>query len=267
MKFTKMHGIGNDYIYLFDNTSLDFSEFSRTYSNVHTGIGSDGVIHITPATGTADFSMDMYNADGSQGKMCGNGIRCVGKYLYDHHITTKTTLNINTASGIRQIVLHLNEENKVERVTVDMGAVLALEEKRIELDGLSLVGTFVSVGNPHFVIECNNPHHIPLELWGKQIEAHTAFAPEGVNVEFYRPTRGGFEFRVWERGSGETQACGTGACACFAAALHHGRIPNQKNIATLLGGKLELWQDGTHIKLCGSATTVYHGELPEPLLL
>lgn len=262
MKFTKMHGIGNDYIYIYQEEQLNLSEFAKHYSTPHVGIGSDGVIHICKASPPSDFKMEMYNADGSRGKMCGNGIRCVGKYLYDKKLTTKTTLTIETDAGLRDLQLQLDERNQVARVTVAMGTAANMEEKHIQVEGLSLTGTYVTIGNPHFVIECGNPSHIPVEIWGKQIEQHPIFAPEGVNVEFYRPTWAGFEFRVWERGSGETQACGTGACACYAVGQSHGRLRQGHNVAKLLGGELELWEEHGEIFLSGTATTVFEGEIP-----
>lgn len=261
MNFTKMHGIGNDYIYIFGETDVDMKVFAEKYSSRHTGIGSDGVIHITLSE-THDFKMTMYNADGSLGAMCGNGIRCLGKYVYDQGLTGKTELSIETSAGSRYLTLHLGENQLVQSVTVDMGEVEEMRELTVDLDGKEITGTYVNVGNPHFVVLCENPNLIPLDNWGKKLEKHPCFAPDGVNVEFVVPQEDGFYFRVWERGSGETQACGTGACACYAviSKLLHG----EEKILTskLLGGTLKLWSDQGHLFMEGDAVCVYHGEIP-----
>lgn len=259
MKFIKMHGIGNDYIYLFGETTLDLSAFAIKYAPRHTGIGSDGVIHITLSQHD-DFDMTMYNADGSQGAMCGNGIRCVGKYLYDQGLTRKKTLTIGTKAGSRQLTLDVGEDDKVEKVAVDMGMVEEIESLSLDCEGRMFHGTYVNVGNPHFVIPCASPVEIPLELWGRQLEKHPYFAPSGVNVEFVTREKDGFFFRVWERGSGETQACGTGACACYALLSQGEKKPMT---ARLLGGTLDLWMEQGHLFMEGEAVTVYHGEIPE----
>lgn len=261
MKFTKMHGIGNDYIYLFGETTLDLSAFARKYSPRHTGIGSDGVIHITLSQ-DYDFHMTMYNADGSLGSMCGNGIRCVGKYLYDQGLTRKTSLVIGTQAGARHLQLRLGQDGRVKTVVVDMGTIQAREPLSLDCEGRTFHGTYINVGNPHFVIPCVNPMEIPLEIWGKQLQEHPHFTPSGVNVEFVTQEEDGFFFRVWERGSGETQACGTGACACYAFLSQEN---STEMTARLLGGTLKLWKKQEHIMMEGEAVTVYHGELSTPL--
>lgn len=262
MKFTKMHGIGNDYIYLYEEKGVNFPLFAEIFSKHHTGIGSDGVIHILPSK-SCDFAMEMYNADGSMGKMCGNGIRCVGKYLYDNKKTSKTALNIETAAGPRSLKLTVGKEDTVTEVSVNMGKAENIEKYHIQVSDLEFSGTFVSVGNPHFVIECDDIEEIPVEIWGKAIEKHPKFAEEGVNVEFCTRTEDGFRFRVWERGSGETQACGTGACACFAVLKEEGKLKDTITTAYLLGGSLQLWEEQGEIQMRGSATMVFQGEIEE----
>lgn len=260
MKFTKMHGIGNDYIYIFGETTLDFPSFAREYSPRHTGIGSDGVIHILLGQ-HSDFIMHMYNADGSRGTMCGNGIRCVGKYLYDQGLTKKTQLTIETDSGIRTLFLKIGENQLVQRVSVNMGQGTLGKTLCLHALNKDFHGTFVDVGNPHFVVPCEDPMNIPVEEWGRALETHPEFSPHGVNVEFVTPTCDGFTFRVWERGSGETYACGTGACACFASLLEK-KLISSPCTAQLLGGTLDLWMDQGDIFMEGEATTVYHGSIP-----
>lgn len=258
MKFTKMHGTGNDYIYVYNEEGVDFRELAPVLSHRQKGIGSDGIIHIRTEDG---FHMEMYNADGSVGAMCGNGIRCVGKFLYDHGYTDQTSLTIETKAGPRQLQLHLNPDNQVDTVTVNMGKASGQEDLELELNGKTVRGTVLSMGNPHFVIMCHNPQDIALEVLGKALETHPHFAPDGVNVEFYSPTEEGFSMRVWERGSGETLACGTGACACFAVGQRKGILDSGALTAQLLGGELSLWQEGDEIQMRGEAVTVYHGEL------
>ncbi len=260
LHFTKMHGIGNDYIYFYQQEGLDFPALSIQLSQRHKGIGSDGLIHIF-RNSQDSFVMEMYNSDGSRGSMCGNGIRCVGKYLYDQGHTQETSFSILTGAGLRHLTLHLGTDGKVQEVTVAMGQAEGFLTHKLEVAGRDMEGTFVSVGNPHFVVLCPEPGKIPLETWGPLLEKHPVFAPQGVNVEFYSPTEEGFTFRVWERGSGETQACGTGACACFAVGQRLGVLDPGPLTATLLGGTLKLWQEDSQIFLRGEAVEVFQGSV------
>lgn len=268
MKFTKMHGTGNDYIYLYQENIPNFSKLAKILSHRHKGIGSDGLIHLAPTKDqSCDFAMTMYNADGSQGSMCGNGIRCSAAFLYQQGYTNKTSLQILTKAGPRQVRLHPNEQGDIAQVTVAMGKAQGLKASSVTLEGQDFHGHFVSMGNPHFVLLWENLQQLPLEQWGPALERHPAFGEEGVNVEFYSPTAQGFAMRVWERGSGETQSCGTGACACLAVGASQGTLPlDSKVTASLQGGSLSLWQEGDHIFLQGDAVTVYQGEITENFL-
>lgn len=272
MKFTKMHGAGNDYIYVYtpECPIENPAEVSVALSRPHFGIGSDGLILIGKSD-VADFSMHIYNNDGSEAMMCGNGTRCVGKYVYDHQLTDKTTVTLETLSGIKTIQLQLGEDGKVSSATVDMG------EPRTEVPSQFLIansvavrnnlfnvggyeGTFVSMGNPHFVIFVPEVMDVDLPVVGKKLEFDPAF-PERCNIEFVtRRPDGTLRMRVWERGSGITLACGTGACAtAVAAALigHAGRISDIE----MDGGTLHIeWRDDNHIYMTGSAVTVFEGE-------
>lgn len=272
MKFTKMHGAGNDYIYVYtpECPIENPAEVSVALSRPHFGIGSDGLILIGKSD-VADFSMHIYNNDGSEAMMCGNGTRCVGKYVYDHQLTDKTTVTLETLSGIKTIQLQLGEDGKVSSATVDMG------EPRTEVPSQFLIansvavrnnlfnvggyeGTFVSMGNPHFVIFVPEVMDVDLPVVGKKLEFNPAF-PERCNIEFVtRRPDGTLRMRVWERGSGITLACGTGACAtAVAAALigHAGRISDIE----MDGGTLHIeWHDDNHIYMTGPAVTVFEGE-------
>ena len=284
MKFTKMHGCGNDYVYV-DCTKKVISNISETairVSDRHFGIGSDGLILIK-ASDVADFEMDMYNADGSRGKMCGNGIRCVAKYVYDHGLTDKTTITVNTLSGIKTLQLTV-EDGKVSKVRVDMGepelipaqvpvkaSVLGLADDRreaivaepLEIKGGSYDITCVSMGNPHCItfIE-EDVRDFPLEEVGPVFEKHELF-PERVNTEFINVIdKDHLRMRVWERGSGETLACGTGACAVAVASYLNGFTGRSVDIE-LLGGHLEIVYDEktNHVFMTGPATEVFSGEI------
>lgn len=284
MKFTKMHGCGNDYVYV-DCTKEVFPNISETairVSDRHFGIGSDGLILIK-ASDVADFEMDMYNADGSRGKMCGNGIRCVAKYVYDHGLTDKTTITVNTLSGIKTLKLTV-EDGKVSKVRVDMGepelipaqvpvkaSVLGLADDRreaivaepLEIKGRSYDITCVSMGNPHCItfIE-EDVRDFPLEAVGPVFEKHELF-PERVNTEFINVIdKDHLRMRVWERGSGETLACGTGACAVAVASYLNGFTGRSVDIE-LLGGHLEVVYDEktNHVFMTGPATEVFSGEI------
>ncbi len=284
MKFTKMHGCGNDYVYVDCTKEVipNISETAIQVSDRHFGIGSDGLILIK-ASDVADFEMDMYNADGSRGKMCGNGIRCVAKYVYDHGLTDKTTITVNTLSGIKTLKLTV-EDGKVSKVRVDMGepelipaqvpvkaSVLGLADDRreaivaepLEIKGRSYDITCVSMGNPHCItfIE-EDVRDFPLEEVGPVFEKHELF-PERVNTEFINVIdKDHLRMRVWERGSGETLACGTGACAVAVASYLNGFTGRSVDIE-LLGGHLEVVYDEktNHVFMTGPATEVFSGEI------
>lgn len=287
MKFTKMHGIGNDYVYV-DCTKSVIPRISDTavmVSNRHFGIGSDGLILIKKSA-VADFEMDMYNADGSRGKMCGNGIRCVAKYVYDHGLTDKTTVTIDTLSGIKTLQLTVEGE-KVSMVRVDMGEPEWTPEKipcdvsvmnslldktkpiinaSFKMDGQDYGITCVSMGNPHCVTFLQQDvATFPLEKVGPLFEKHPLF-PQQVNTEFVRVLdEEHLQMRVWERGSGETLACGTGACATALAAYRNGYTGNKVDVE-LLGGHLFIEYDeaSNHVFMTGSATEVFEGEILLP---
>ena len=258
MHFTKMHGLGNDYLYVWGEVPQDIAALSRRLSDRHFGAGSDGMIFISPSE-TADFRMRIFNADGSEAKMCGNGIRCVGKYVYDKGYTDKTTLTVETLAGIRTLELQA-ADGRVTGATVDMGRTEAGEDRTIEADGMCVTGTPVSVGNPHFVLLGTDP--ALAETLGPKIERHPAF-PGGVNVEFVQvlaPDR--LRMRVWERGSGITMACGTGACASAAAAVKKGFCPAGAPVTVQLDGgelRITVQTDGT-VRMTGPAEAVYEGE-------
>lgn len=275
MKFTKMHGIGNDYVYV-DCTReeiLNPAMISRFVSDRHKGIGSDGLILIKKSE-TADFKMEMYNADGSQGRMCGNGIRCVAKYVYDNGLTHKTRITVETLSGIKTLMLTV-ENGLVSRVRVNMGEPLLRPEEipvkgegdrlvnaPIEVGGQTYFITCVSMGNPHAVLFTEDVEHLKIEEQGPLFECHQRF-PERVNTEFARVLdRGHIKMRVWERGSGETMACGTGACAVAVAAVLNGYTDRQVTVH-LLGGDLEiLWNEADNcVYMTGPATTVFTGDI------
>lgn len=274
MKFTKMEGLGNDYVYvncLFEQVDNP-SSLAVRISDRHFGIGSDGLILIKPSE-TADFCMDMYNADGSRSEMCGNGIRCVGKYVYDHGLTEKTELSIETLAGIKYLTLSV-KDGTVREVTVDMGAP-ELNPKRIpaasEKDRLVkepvAVGdeiyeaTCVSMGNPHAVVFVDSTEAFPLETVGPMLEMHEMF-PNRVNAEFVQVlNRREANMRVWERGTGETLACGTGACASAVACILNG-LTEEEVTLHLLGGDLKIRWDRAkdRVYMTGPATTVFEGE-------
>ncbi len=275
--FTKMHGCGNDYIYINGAGTVpkDKCAFAKRVSDRHTGIGSDGVIYINPSE-EADFEMEMYNADGSEGKMCGNGIRCVGKYVSDHALTKKTELTIATKSGIKTLQLH-QVNGVTESVTVDMGKpeltagnipVLYEKEQVINapfaVNGTEYHITCVSMGNPHCVLFMDHISELPLTEIGPRFENADIF-PDRVNTEFIQVEgRNLMSMRVWERGSGETFACGTGACAAAVAGVLNG-LTDRKVTVKLLGGNLEIEyreSDGT-VFLTGEAVTVYEGDINE----
>ena len=270
MKFTKMEGIGNDYVYI-GRTKGKISNPTPMVidlSDRHFGIGSDGVIMIE-ASDKADFFMNMYNADGTQSEMCGNGIRCVAKYVYDHKLTDKTSITIDTLAGVKYLDLIVND-GKVTMVTVDMGEPELIADKVpvisdkdkviddiIEVEGKEYRMTCVSVGNPHAVVFVEDVDTFPLEQVGPLFEHHKAF-PHRVNAEFVQIVdRHTVKMRVWERGTGETLACGTGACATTVAAILNGHTDEEITVI-LLGGDLKIrWnRENNRIYMTGPATTV-----------
>ena len=280
MKFTKMQGLGNDYVYVncFEEKIEAPSELAVKISDRHFGVGSDGLIMINPSE-KADFEMEMYNADGSRGEMCGNGIRCVAKYVYDYGLTDKTTITVETLGGIKTLDLTV-EDGKVKLVRVDMGRpelepakipVIAAGEcavnEPILTDGKEFHMTCVSMGNPHAVIFVDRDvRELPLEEIGPKFENHERF-PNRVNTEFVRVlNRHIAEMRVWERGSGETLACGTGACAVAVACALNGLTEDEVTVK-LLGGDLKIkWdREKDTVYMTGPAEVVFDGEWLEEI--
>ncbi len=275
MKFTKMHGIGNDYVYVncLQEKVEDPNAVAKFVSDRHFGIGSDGLILIKPSD-VADFEMDMYNSDGSQGAMCGNGIRCVAKYVYDYGLTDKTQISIDTKSGIKYLDLTV-EDGKVALVKVNMGApdVIAKNipivsdkeqviDEPIEVDGKVYHMTGVSMGNPHAVIYIDDVKGLDIEKIGPKFENHPVF-PDRVNTEFCKVLdEHTVEMRVWERGAGETLACGTGACAVAVSSILNGYTKEEVTIK-LLGGDLKIFWDRQEnlVYMTGPATVVFDGEI------
>ncbi len=266
MHFTKMHGLGNDYLYVYGEVPSNVVDLSIRLSDRHFGAGSDGMIFITPATSpAADFTMRIFNADGSEAMMCGNGIRCVGKYVYDKGLTEKTCINIETLSGIKHLVLQI-EDGQACGATVSMGHVAVSDELPIPIESCdedsSLICTPVNVGNPHAVFFVSDAEAVPLTVLGPRVEHHELF-PGGVNAEFVQVLSSHeLRMRVWERGSGITLACGTGACASVAAAVSKGFCPKEEPITVQLdGGALQITvQANGEVLMTGPATTVYEGE-------
>ena len=275
MKFTKMQGIGNDYVYVncLQETIENPSELAKKISDRHYGVGSDGLIMINPSD-KADFEMEMYNADGSRGEMCGNGIRCVAKYVYDYGLTDKTSISVETLAGIKYLDLTV-EDGKVVLVKVDMGKpmlrpeeVPVVSEKEevidepITVDGQEYRMTCVSMGNPHAVVFIDQDvKEFPLETVGVKFENHERF-PKRVNTEFVNVLdRHTAQMRVWERGSGETLACGTGACAVAVACALNGLTEDEVTVK-LLGGDLQIkWdREKNTVYMTGPAEVVFGGE-------
>ena len=260
MKFTKMQGLGNDYLYFWGEIENP-EEVSRRLSDRHFGAGSDGIILISPSE-RADFRMRIFNADGSEAMMCGNGIRCVGKYVYDKGYTDKTELRIETRSGVKTLRLEVRC-GKVRRVAVDMGRAAVSEDIALDIGGISVTVTPVNVGNPHAVCFVPDADAVPLGGIGPKIEKHPAF-PGGVNAEFVSlGADGGLRMRVWERGSGITMACGTGACASASAAVSKGLCRAGERIPVVLdGGTLDIEVSGDYaVTMTGPAEFVYEGEI------
>ena len=275
LQFTKMHGCGNDYIYFdcFKQKIADPEALSRRLSRYHFGIGGDGIILIEPSA-CADARMRIFNQDGSEGKMCGNGIRCVGKYLYDSGLARKEEIAVETRSGIRVLQMQV-KDGQVTGVTVNMGqAELAPERipvafpeseiigRPVPIDGKEWEITCVSMGNPHCVVFCEDPDSLELTQVGPKFEKAEIF-PEGVNTEFIRVIdRKTLQMRVWERGSGETLACGTGACASAVAAILRGYCDREEEITVRLkGGELKIRWDQEAVWMTGPAETVFTGEV------
>ena len=260
MLFTKMQGLGNDYLYVYGSVPDNIKDISTSLSDRHFGAGADGMIFISPSA-VADFSMRIFNADGSEAQMCGNGIRCVGKYVYDKGYTDKTRLKIETLSGIRSLKLNVLG-GSVKTVTVDMGQAEAGNAKTALIDGQSVTYTPVNVGNPHAVIFVNDTQSAPVNTIGQKFQNHKDF-PGGVNVEFAQITdENNIRMRVYERGSGITMACGTGACATVAAAVKQGLVKANSPVCVMLdGGNLEITvSDQNTVTMTGPAKTVYEGE-------
>ena len=263
MKFTKMHGLGNDYVYIngFKEKEQDWGEVSKAVSAPHFGVGSDGLIVILPSE-KADFKMRMFNADGSEGEMCGNGIRCVGKYVYDHKMTDKKDITVETLAGIKKLRLTTDGE-KVSAVEVDMGKAEVSEDVMMKVSPVKgYKGTPVNVGNPHVVIFVKDVDKIEIEKDGPIIENHKHF-PNRTNVEFVQViNRHTLKMRVWERGSGETMACGTGACASVVAASSKGLV-DKDALVELKGGRLSIRLDEKdgHVHMTGPATKVFSGKI------
>ncbi|MBR3810958.1 MAG: diaminopimelate epimerase [Agathobacter sp.] len=274
MKFIKLHGCGNGYIFvnLFEETLDNPAEMSIKVSDHHFGIGSDGLITIGPSE-IADFTMHIYNADGSEAEMCGNGVRCLGKYVYDHGLTDKTEVAVETGAGIKLLTLNV-EDGKVKTVRVDMGEPIikpeqipVLAEGELVIQEPITVGdrewkmTCVSMGNPHAVVFVDDVKNFPLEKYGPLFENHERF-PKRTNTEFVKVvSKTEAYMRVWERGSAETWACGTGTCATVVACILNG-LTDRKVLVHLLGGDLVIeWDEETnHVFMTGPATEVFNGE-------
>ena len=278
MKFTKMHGLGNDYVYVncVKESIKNPSEVAKFVSDRHFGIGSDGLIMINPSK-VADFEMEMYNADGSRGEMCGNGIRCVAKYVYDYGLTDKTNISVETLGGIKYLDLDV-KDGKVRFVKVNMGspelkpelipivpddpAAQRVVDKPITVGGKEYRMTGVSMGNPHTVVYIDDVQGLEIEKIGPLFENHERF-PKRINTEFAKVLdRQTVEMRVWERGSGETLACGTGACAVAVASMLNG-LTEDKVTVKLLGGDLQIeWnREENLVYMTGPATVVFDGEI------
>lgn len=275
MRFTKMHGCGNDYVYVncLEEKVENPNETAKMVSDRHFGIGSDGLILICPSS-KADFEMKMYNADGSEGAMCGNGIRCVAKYVYDYGLTEKTTITVDTKAGIKQLELNV-ENGKVATVKVDMGApaikaeqipVISKEDtviaKPIEIAGTEYEMTCVSMGNPHAIVFVEDTEQVEIEQIGPLFE-HNEIFPDRVNTEFIQVIdRNTINMRVWERGAGETWACGTGACASVVACVLNNKTEDEV-LVHLRGGDLKIKydRDKKTVFMTGPATVVFDGKI------
>ncbi len=265
-QFTKMQGAGNDYIYV--DTSkcpiADPIEKAQIWSAYHTGIGSDGLVLIEPSE-VADFKMRIFNADGSEAMMCGNASRCIGKYVYEKGLTQKKVVSLETLSGIKYLQLHINIYNKVESVTVDMGEPQVFaKELPLSTEKETYTGSFVSMGNPHYVLEVDDISRVDLPTVGSLLEHHPYFE-DRANIEFsQRLADGSIRMRVWERGSGITMACGTGACATAVAYIALDKMPFDKEMPIVMdGGQLSiLWSSkDNHVYMTGAAEIVFEGTI------
>ncbi len=260
--FHKMHGSGNDYIYI--NTIkyniANPEEKSKRWSKQHTGIGSDGLVLIGKSD-KADFSMRIFNADGSEAMMCGNATRCIGKYVYDQQLTTKTTITLDTLSGIKTIKLHVNNK-EVNSITINMGIPVIKEQSVIvTANKKDYEGTIVSMGNPHFIVIVDDVSKIDPSAVGPLIENNPIF-PDRTNVEFVEiKNKNYIRMLVWERGSGITMACGTGACATLAVCAVKGKTERNATVE-MDGGSLSIsWDDNNNIQMTGDAVTVFEGNI------
>lgn len=275
LKFTKMHGLGNDYVYMdaINQEIQDESSLAQFVSNRHFGIGSDGLILICKSD-VADFKMRMFNSDGSEAEMCGNGIRCVGKFVYDKGLTNKTTVTIETLAGIKTLILN-TRDGKVETARVDMGEPVLEPNKipvksnenpvknlKLKVEDREFTFTCVSMGNPHAITVVESTAKFNVEKYGKVIEVDKVF-PKKTNVEFIEIVdKNHIKMRVWERGAGETLACGTGACAT-AVACSLNKLTQRHVYIELLGGTLEIeWSEkDNHVYMTGPAVTVFEGKI------
>ncbi len=274
IRFTKMHGAGNDYIYIDATKSCpdNLPEMARVMSDRHKGVGSDGLVAIMPSD-VADFRMRMFNADGSEGEMCGNASRCIAKFVYDKGLTTKSTITLETLAGIKILqISKLNTDGTVREVTVDMGkpsfapqdVPLSTASEVVNMPIATSMGemhiTALSMGNPHGVVFIDSVANLAIEGIGVEIQNNPLF-PAKANIEFVEVINPDeLCMRVYERGSGETQACGTGACATLVAAVVNGKA-NRKAVIHLLGGDLSIeWAENDHVMMTGEAVTVFEGE-------
>lgn len=282
LTFSKMHGIGNNYIYIncFQEKVSDPEKLSVFLSDVRFGVGSDGLVLILPSD-KADFRMRIFNADGSEAMMCGNATRCIGKYVYDMGMTTKTEISLETNSGIKYLTLYPGADGKIESVKVDMGkAILVPKEipvdspldrfiaQPVTVDGTEYAMTCVSMGNPHAVVFLPEIDSLDLEKIGPSFEHHPLF-PDRVNTEFVRVIDAHtLQMRVWERGSGETFACGTGTCATVVAAVLNGYCKKEEEILVhLRGGDLRIiYHEDDTVTMIGPATYVFEGKMEYPKL-
>ena len=273
IRFTKMHGIGNDYIYIncLEKMPADLPQLAVEMSDRHFGVGGDGIVLIS-ASEVADFKMRMFNNDGSEARMCGNASRCIARYLHDNHLTPNNVINLETLSGIKVLSLNLDTDNEVESVTVDMGEPILnpskipadfpgemMVEQKIHTTHGDMVVTAVSMGNPHCVIFVDKIENVPFDTLGPELEKHPVW-PDRANIEFVEIISDTeVRMRVWERGTGETLACGTGACATAVASAITGRTGRDITVH-LRGGDLNIkWGEDNHVYMTGSATKVFDG--------
>ena len=273
IRFTKMHGIGNDYIYIncLEKMPADLPQLAVEMSDRHFGVGGDGIVLIRPSE-VADLKMRMFNNDGSEARMCGNASRCIARYLHDNHLTPNNVINLETLSGIKVLSLNLDTDNEVESVTVDMGEPILnpskipadfpgemMVEQKIHTTHGDMVVTAVSMGNPHCVIFVDKIENVPFDTLGPELEKHPVW-PDRANIEFVEIISDTeVRMRVWERGTGETLACGTGACATAVASAITGRTGRDITVH-LRGGDLNIkWGEDNHVYMTGSATKVFDG--------